>query len=370
MLEIPRQAKNFTEATGYRVIQELELKNFRGFREVKVTDLRRINVIVGANGSGKTALLEAIWLCAGNSPQMNFPIRIWRGLDAIPAELGRSGAEEFFGDLFFNYETRVPVEIAFRDSRSGSRSLRVYFDKEPIITTSIEKASEPSGEPNWTIEVIKFQWSKDGKVVHTSPVNISGGKIQMSQFPDLYLAAFLAGAGAPAEENAKRYSRLQSQGKHVKLIEALRGVFPMVQSLVVDATGGQLKLAAGLAGLTHTVPLAFISAGINRYLSILLAMATIENGVVLVDEIENGMYFKTLTNLFRTICHYDESERTEQLFITTHSMECMKAMLPTITEDPEDFSLLRMDRHDNESSIEHFSGERIQAALEDDIEFR
>ena len=46
----------------YQMITSLEVENFRGFRKIELSDLRRINIIVGDNSSGKTAFLEAIFL--------------------------------------------------------------------------------------------------------------------------------------------------------------------------------------------------------------------------------------------------------------------------------------------------------------------
>ena len=42
------------------MLRSLYLSNFRGFSEVKLNNLQRVNLIVGRNNSGKTSLLEAI----------------------------------------------------------------------------------------------------------------------------------------------------------------------------------------------------------------------------------------------------------------------------------------------------------------------
>jgi AAA15 family ATPase/GTPase len=47
------------------MIDRLIAKNFRCFESLDLPDLTRINVIVGDNASGKTALLEAIFFGAG-----------------------------------------------------------------------------------------------------------------------------------------------------------------------------------------------------------------------------------------------------------------------------------------------------------------
>ncbi len=44
------------------MITELTMENFRGFSSLELKDLKRVNVVVGQNNSGKTSLLEGILL--------------------------------------------------------------------------------------------------------------------------------------------------------------------------------------------------------------------------------------------------------------------------------------------------------------------
>ena len=57
-------------ASGYQMVDSVNIRNFRSFSDVKIDGCRRINIIVGENGSGKTALLEALFLAAGVSPEL------------------------------------------------------------------------------------------------------------------------------------------------------------------------------------------------------------------------------------------------------------------------------------------------------------
>ena len=47
-------------------IRELEIYNFRGFEELKLKLDPHFNIIVGNNGSGKTAILEALTVAMGS----------------------------------------------------------------------------------------------------------------------------------------------------------------------------------------------------------------------------------------------------------------------------------------------------------------
>lgn len=44
------------------IISDLNIKRFRGIRDLKIASLDRVNLIVGDNNCGKTSVLEALQL--------------------------------------------------------------------------------------------------------------------------------------------------------------------------------------------------------------------------------------------------------------------------------------------------------------------
>ena len=53
------------------MLERLHIQNYRVFNDLKIDQLSRINLIAGKNNSGKTSLLEAIFLLAGaGNPKM------------------------------------------------------------------------------------------------------------------------------------------------------------------------------------------------------------------------------------------------------------------------------------------------------------
>ena len=47
------------------MLERLQIRHYRVFNELKIDRLCRLNLIAGKNNSGKTSLLEAIFLLAG-----------------------------------------------------------------------------------------------------------------------------------------------------------------------------------------------------------------------------------------------------------------------------------------------------------------
>lgn len=52
------------------MLKSLEIKNFRALEDFKVSKLGRVNLIVGKNNSGKSPILEALRIYAGDAQQM------------------------------------------------------------------------------------------------------------------------------------------------------------------------------------------------------------------------------------------------------------------------------------------------------------
>ena len=59
---------------GTLILNSLEIRNFRAFRDLKIEHLGRVNLLVGKNNVGKTSLLEAIQLYASRASTPTF---IW-----------------------------------------------------------------------------------------------------------------------------------------------------------------------------------------------------------------------------------------------------------------------------------------------------
>jgi AAA15 family ATPase/GTPase len=58
-----------------------EAKNFRGFEDLAISELGRVNLIAGVNNIGKTALLEALFIhCGAYNPVLALNVNALRGI--------------------------------------------------------------------------------------------------------------------------------------------------------------------------------------------------------------------------------------------------------------------------------------------------
>ena len=144
----------------------------------------------------------------------------------------------------------------------------------------------------------------------------------------------------------------------------------MIREITTEYTGGEAMLYASLDRNTKKFPVAVLSGGMNKYLSIVLSIIVNPGGALLVDEIENGFYYKFLTPMLRSIVRLCEQHNV-QMIASTHSYELLQALLPVIEEEREEtFSLLRTVRDGNESKLEYIKGSSYRAAIEQGFEVR
>ncbi|WP_052700435.1 AAA family ATPase [Methylocucumis oryzae] len=92
--------------------------------------------------------------------------------------------------------------------------------------------------------------------------------------------------------------------------------------VIPEENGVILKLK--LKDKTNLALLSSFGEGINRYIAILCAIWANKDGFLLIDEIENGIHYTNYPKLWEIIFKVSV-EANCQLFITTHSKECIAA---------------------------------------------
>ena len=120
-------------------IETIEIRNYRLFRDTKLTDLPRLAVIVGANGSGKSTLFDVFSFLKESLTQN------------VAAAVARRGG---FRELISRGETG-PISITVKFRESGGR----------LATYQLEIA-EDAGRPVVDREILRFRRGQYGQPRH------------------------------------------------------------------------------------------------------------------------------------------------------------------------------------------------------------
>jgi hypothetical protein len=206
----------------------------------------------------------------------------------------------------------------------------------------------------------KYYMILDQKGLRTEPIP------PPPPFPAFFLAAR---ARIPLSEDAERFGKLEISGQQDMLLKALQVVEPRLSRLAVVVTGGT-PMIHGDIKLDRLVPLSLMGEGMVRLASLVLAIGNAQKGVVLVDEIENGLHHSILPKVWLVISEAARQFNT-QVFATTHSMECIAAAHRAFSESKGyDFHLHRLERREGTIRAITYDQETLSAAIDTGLEVR
>ena len=359
------------------MIDSIEIENFRCFEKLTVGDLGLVNVVVGESASGKTALLEAISLGMGGSPDLPHRFRAWRGLGgSLVVTISRKSYESLWQDLFYQMDQTLTVSITLHGTAETSRSFELTYRPETAASASKPPDDSPIGVASpldsSLITPITFEWTDAKGDKHAFQPRLSQGNLIAggAGFPSLsafYSSAFMAVVGAT--EAANQFSEFSKKKKDGPVRTALKAVFPTIASLSVENDVGGNALYCSVPWMTEKIPVALVSSGVNKVLAILLGIATMSKGVVLLDELENGIYYKSYPDVWKALLHFSQKFKV-QLFVSTHSIECLRAAIPALQGHEDKFRLLRVERTNGNRVVRVFKGKDFEAAMEAETEVR
>jgi AAA15 family ATPase/GTPase len=365
------------------LLKDLKITNFRGFDALEINGLSKINLFVGKNNSGKTSVLEALFLLFGMSnPGLPGNINQIRGLSLFNPNqykylfhnLNLGSNPSFKGIFEDNSERELELNAISPQQKKSllPDSPNLYPQQRNSLATILSSAppvSEIAGIG------LKFSQGKDSnqKIASESFVfHDVNGIVNMppNNYEETLYAAYIGydknDLGALA-----RYSEIVKRNKNNTILEALQkfdGNIEGIQSLL-DGIYFKLK------NITELVPCYIMGDGIRRFLNIVTAVSEKQNAFVLIDEIENGLHYSAYEVLWKNLIFYSQQNNV-QLFITTHNIETLESLRivlkENLHEEARDYSKVFSISKTAESNYKayKYSYEEFKTAIENDIELR
>ena len=328
------------------MFQNLEIRNFRLFNHLKMERLGQINLVGGGNNSGKTTLLEALFLLCGTAnPELVLRINTFRGFRGLNELVTPTAIREtLLKPLFYQFDSNQAIEINGQHNSLDCMRLKITVEHKSTValplrsrqldTSAVDPQSPPrilsstlvANRENAGFNDLNLAYvHRSGETRSEGHLHIANNGIQMvtPSNENPFLAIFVSSLGGNSVEDATRLGDLRRRKQGNLLVDALKIMEPRLQALEENSVAGY-PMIWGDIGIAELVPLSMMGEGMTRIARILLAISTAAGGVVMVDEIENGIHYSVLHKVWSAIA--DAAERAQvQVFATTHSFECMAA---------------------------------------------
>lgn len=350
--------------TGFQMITDVEIENYRCFEKVALKGCKRVNVIVGDNGSGKTALLEAIFMSAAPNPEIALRMRQWRGFDQVPLSGTQFSIEDgVFGELFHAFQKKRTIKIEIRGSKEQVRDLHInYRVRENWI--QIRETNKKKSDKNLPAP-ITFEWTGPDRTRRKIPVNMTAdGRFVVPVAHDIPVETsfFSSNQTYSSNETVRHFSKLSLEGRTGEIAAHLREEFN-VEDFSVELSAGVPMVFVKVRDVPEKLALPVVSGALNRLMPIMCALVGNPKGAVLIDEIEDGFYYKKMESIWEALFQL-AIKNDAQIFASTHSKECIAAAAKVAEKHPEDFALIKVAHGNGKSTLELHEGDDFVAAVE------
>jgi hypothetical protein len=338
--------KHFTRIT---------IDSFRCLNGLEVKTLSRINLFVGFNNSGKTSFLEAVYLlCKQND--FNGVIDVMRRRGKIP--------EDQIPPKWLSEQLTQTIRIAGEfDNRKSTVEIKPFIENGTDIdrTHYLKSVEIATQYENQKLESITRIYLGKGRETQADSIKLLSKAVFSSPFflNEPYHYTIFYRKSVQSKSLPEIISFIKE--KVISTLRDIRLVDEFQRFLVDDEHFEQ-----------EAMDLTTYGEGLQRIFFTSLLFASAENGVVLIDEFENAIHTELL-EAFSPFIHLLAKEFNVQVFLTSHSKECIDAFIKSVPKgEIKDFAFHALVRNDNDKVIvREFDGETFFNLLESgDIDIR
>ena len=343
IMEPPPQERLAGEPMPPLHLDSLVIEGFRGIDLLEIPRLGRVTLLAGKNGIGKTTVLEAVHAYAHNGdpsglanmlmlrrewaedvflPQHNAPVPDWESLFTGRiggrAEIGPKDAARL---VIEDYVLSTDEEIARimhltqvtgpqPDSR---KALKVTHGQAQYVAPLLPVRGENIYPMKW------YSVASDDREIDCEllpPVDIAfSHEIALYQAWD--------------QSIKKNKERLIENAVKLALDSDIEDIH-----VTGDMNTGGRKIMVKLALHNERVPLHSMGQGPVRLFQIATVLIKNSNGILLIDEAENGLHYTVQRDFWRMVLQTAQDNNV-QVLATTHSADCIRGFAEAANENKE-----------------------------------
>lgn len=286
-------------------IKNIEIKNFKCFKDFKAEGFGRVNLIGGKNNVGKTAFMEACYINSGSYELKQFvghmqSIKFMRENINLLTGSTNSDTKEFI-ELLNNLDIKTNM------NKTSFKIKEEYGIKEYILQFNNQKIE---------VNVNEFSY-------------------------DLYLKEnneFIDSFGLSYDEIITAYSYIQKQDKEDYLNTILKKFDNRIEAFKIMYEKPQCKINGDYRELTE------LGDGVRHIVSIVTKLYKSENGHLYIDELDNGIHYTMFDELWKIVLEVSKVLNV-QVFATTHSKECIESYARVAKKlEDEEITFVKMTR--------------------------
>ena len=341
-------------------LKSLSISGFRGIDQLDIPKLARVTLLTGKNGVGKTTVLDAVRAYVAHGRFAALKELLVRREELITRRFSDDFEEVPALDRLFhrNGSERASISISPVGGEPVLRIEERQEAEEETVDVVFNGKRQSYGQQEWGGPSSWFD-SPSGRSRRGSAANTRCESLGPAPPGSLDLARLWYGVALTDNERLARDALRLVFGERVERA-AVIGQPPHSSSRVV----------VKFSDHADPVPLKSLGDGATRMFGVSLALANCRDGILLLDEAENGIHYSLQSKFWSMVLCAAEMHNV-QVLATTHSKDCIYGFADAALASPDiDTNLVRIGRRKGELRAVEYSAEELETVAEQNFEVR
>ncbi|WP_353259055.1 AAA family ATPase [Prochlorothrix hollandica] len=360
------------------MLRSLKIENFRCFQNFELQELGQVNLLVGTNNSGKTSVLDAVKILM-SSFDLETLKQVMAGRGEYVWDAG-SKREFDIRHLFYGHTLQINHKLLITsDNGTDSGFIELFIEEIDLKQGNRFENPEDFKELALMIkrsnqnESLKLSLSAKQGLAYLYP-SVRSARRDFRDPESNAKVQYVTSSALTPQTMISLFDQLILTPEEDLVIESLRTIEPTIKRIAPSPDGSRFGDRCGFwvqfSGHDQRVPIGSLGDGIWRMLGLTLALVNARGGILLIDEIDTGLHFTVMADLWKLI--WETAKRLDvQVFATTHNSDCWTS-LATIAnlENPsrEGITIHRIEKDKPHSIL--FTEREIAIAANRGIEVR
>ncbi len=320
----------------------INILKYRKLHDIKIDNLNRVNLFVGGNNSGKTTILEMFYLFTRLN---NFQSII--------------DLEKYRGRFYKDFPTR-------------------WFDKIFVDDIQIEGQFNNS---LCAVEIKKYETSDVEKSHYlnsiTTDANVNGDNFTSTihlfdnKDPEFYFerSQFLCNStfSSPYRYDGSLLKKAHAKAIQDKYFDEIidfirRNMDASIEKIEMVSIENESRFMVTTSKMEYAIDITKYGEGLQRVFEIALLLGFSNNGVMCIDEIDSAIH-KSLLVDFTQFIQEGAKRFNVQVFLSTHSKECIDAFVENKFPDDE-LVAYSLNEVNNQVDCKFLEGNKLKQLVE------
>ncbi len=366
------------------MITNFKIENFRLFNDVEIHKLKKVNLVVGKNSSGKSALLEAFLLYFSKMSIDLLMERLSSRQENWESQQNKYSQQFISNPIRHLFKNHIVPNLDEDGFKFSSKDMSLHVRSAAFVREETDRGI--TRRKLSVEEIVEYDYDFLDKYLileenDTSKIlfsldddykDIKRRNLRLNKFTSIP-CQFVSTSGITDGKASSLWDAISLTDLEKEVVKGIKLIEPEATGITfvenMDAVRDARIPLVKLKNMVEPVPLKSLGDGMTRIFQIILSLVSAKNGVLIVDEFENGLHWSVQDEAWNIVFKL-ASKLNVQVFCSTHSRDCIDSFENVWKEHKNSANFMRVVKKGGVSTLKEYDLELLSDSLETDVEVR